>query len=59
VISYSNVLLSEGFEAAIGQHILWGVLTLGLTLFGPGAISIDWLLERRARSAETRVTQKR
>ena len=59
VISYSNVLLSEGFEAAIGQHILWGVLTLGLTLFGPGAISIDWLLERRTRSAETRVTQKR
>ena len=58
VISYSHVLLSEGFEAAIGQHILWGVLTLGLTLFGAGAISIDWLLERRARSAETRAKPK-
>jgi putative oxidoreductase len=49
VISYSHVLFGEGFEAAIGQHILWGVLTLGLTLFGPGAFSLDWLLERRSR----------
>jgi len=47
VISYSHVLFGEGFEAAIGQHILWGVLTLGLTVFGPGALSIDWLLERQ------------
>ncbi len=46
VISYSHVLLSDGFEAALGQHILWGTLTLGLALFGPGAISIDWLLKR-------------
>jgi putative oxidoreductase len=48
VISYSHVLFGEGFEAAIGQHILWGALTLGLTLFGPGALSLDWLLERRS-----------
>ena len=48
VISYSHVLLGEGFEAALGQHILWGALTLGLTVFGPGAISVDWLLERRS-----------
>lgn len=47
VISYSQVLFGEGFEAAIGQHILWGTLTLGLTLFGPGAFSLDWLLERQ------------
>lgn len=47
VISYSHVLFGEGFEAAIGQHILWGVLTLGLTVLGPGALSIDWLLERQ------------
>jgi len=48
VISYLHVLLGEGFEAAIGQHILWGVLTLGLTVFGPGALSVDWWLERRS-----------
>ena len=47
VISYSHVLFGEGFEAAIGQHILWGTLTLGLTVFGPGALSLDRLLERQ------------
>lgn len=48
VISYAHVLLAEGFEAAIGQHILWGVLTLGLVVFGPGLISVDTWLERRS-----------
>jgi putative oxidoreductase len=48
VISYSHVLLQEGFEAAIGDHILWGVLTLGLVVFGPGKISVDAWLERRS-----------
>jgi putative oxidoreductase len=46
VISYSHVLFGEGFEAAIGQHILWGALTFGLTVFGPGGLSLDRLLER-------------
>lgn len=46
VISYSHVLLTDGFEAALGQHVLWGTLTLGLMVFGPGAISVDRLLER-------------
>jgi putative oxidoreductase len=47
VIAYSHVLLGEGFEAALGQHILWGTLTLGVIVFGPGSLSIDALLERR------------
>ena len=47
VISYSNVLLAEGYEAALGNHVLWGTLLLGLTVFGPGKISVDALLERR------------
>jgi putative oxidoreductase len=48
VISYSNVLLAEGYEAALGNHVLWGTLLLGLSVFGPGKISIDTWLERRA-----------
>jgi putative oxidoreductase len=53
VISYSHVLLSEGLEAALGQHILWGVLSLGLVLFGSGLISVDaWLERRSALSAQ-------
>jgi putative oxidoreductase len=47
VISYSHVLMAEGFEAALGQHILWGVLTLGVIVFGPGALSVDAWLQRR------------
>ena len=30
VISYRHVLLAEGFEAAIGQHILWGFMLFTL-----------------------------
>ena len=52
VISYRQVLLAEGFEAALGDHILWGFMLLVLTVFGPGRLSLDaWLdtwLERHA-----------
>jgi putative oxidoreductase len=47
VISYSNVLLAEGSEAALGQHILWGTLLAFLILYGPGKISLDYLLNRQ------------
>lgn len=47
VISYSHVLLQEGFEAAIGQHVLWGWLLIMLAVYGPGRISVDhWLAGR-------------
>jgi putative oxidoreductase len=46
VISYANVLLAEGSEAAIGQHILWGTLLVYLILYGPGKLSLDQLLDR-------------
>jgi putative oxidoreductase len=51
VISYRHVLLGEGFEAALGQHVLWGFLLLLLAIHGPGAISIDRWLARRAGGA--------
>ena len=47
VISYAHVLLSEGFEAALGQHILWGFMLVTLAVYGPGAWSLDgWLAGR-------------
>jgi putative oxidoreductase len=55
VISYSNVLLAEGYEAALGNHVLWGTLLLGLSVFGPGKISLDAWLERRALPEPIRV----
>ncbi len=50
VISYRQVLLAEGFEAALGNHVLWGFMLLVLIVFGPGKISLDAWLEKRART---------
>jgi len=47
VISYRQVLLAEGSEAALAQHILWGFMLLVLIVFGPGRIAVDSWLERR------------
>lgn len=47
VISYRQVLLAEGFEAALGNHILWGFMLLVVLVFGPGHYSLDAWLERR------------
>jgi putative oxidoreductase len=49
VVSYAHVLLTDGFEAALGQHYLWGFMLLVLVVMGPGRWSVDGLLERRAR----------
>jgi putative oxidoreductase len=47
VVSYAHVLLSEGFEAAIGQHILWGFMLLVIAIYGNGPWSVDRLLRQR------------
>jgi putative oxidoreductase len=47
VYAYAHVLLEPGFEAALGQHYLWGVLLLCVIAFGPGALSVDAWLRRR------------
>jgi putative oxidoreductase len=46
VISYAHVLLSEGFEAALAQHVLWGFMLIVLAVYGPGKLSFDHLLTR-------------
>ncbi|MEO8017978.1 MAG: DoxX family protein [Pseudomonadota bacterium] len=48
VISYWHVLGSEGFEAALAQHVLWGYMAAVLILCGAGPISLDSLLEKRS-----------
>jgi putative oxidoreductase len=47
VISYRQVLLADGFEAALGQHVLWGFMLLILAVFGPGRFALDSWLEQR------------
>jgi len=51
VISYAHVLLGEGFEAAVGQHILWGFMLAVLAVYGPGAWSLDRVLGSRSGAA--------
>ncbi len=46
VISYRQVLLAQGYEAALGDHVLWGTLGLFLIIYGPGKLSLDYLLNR-------------
>jgi putative oxidoreductase len=48
VVSYWHVLGSEGFEAALAQHVLWGFMILVIAVFGAGGISLDhWSGRRR------------
>ena len=56
VISYRDVLFGENFEAALGQHVLWGTLLAALFVHGPGRWSADALasaLGGRARFGAT------
>ena len=48
VVSYSHVLYQDGFEAAIGQHYLWGFMLLMLCVYGPGTWSVDGVLARKS-----------
>lgn len=41
VVGYAHVLMSDGFEAALGQHYLWGLMLLTVLVFGPGRLSAD------------------
>lgn len=51
VVAYAHVLLAEGFEAALGQHWLWGYMLAVLAVCGPGALSVDGWRARRAAMA--------
>jgi len=54
VVAYAHVLLSEGFEAALGQHYLWGLMLATLLVFGPGRLSLDAALaDARPRGSAT------
>jgi putative oxidoreductase len=46
VVSYAHVLLAEGFEAALAQHVLWGFMLIMLAVYGNGPLALDRLLMR-------------
>jgi len=41
VVSYWHVLGKDGYEAALGQHVLWGFMIAVIAIFGSGAIALD------------------
>jgi putative oxidoreductase len=47
VISYWHVLGSEGYEAALAQHVLWGFMIAVIAVFGGGRIALDEKLGSR------------
>lgn len=50
VVAYAHVLLGEGFEAALGQHWLWGTMLATVVVFGGGRWSLDGVLQERDRA---------
>ena len=57
VISYRQVLLADGFEAALGNHVLWGFMLLVLVVYGSGPIALDqWLVGTGMRAGASRRT---
>ena len=51
VVSYWHVLGGEGYEAALGQHVLWGYMIAVVAVVGSGALSVDALLEKQRSRA--------
>jgi len=47
VVAYAHVLTGDGFEAALGQHYLWGWMLATLLVVGPGRLSTDAALGRK------------
>jgi putative oxidoreductase len=47
VISYRQVLLADGYEAALAQHVLWATLIAFLAIYGPDKFSLDHLLRAK------------
>ena len=47
VVSYRQVLLAEGFEAALAQHVLWGFMLVSVAVYGLGIFSVDYLVLKR------------
>ena len=55
VLFFFNIIAVISYAAlpdiAVKDHILWGTMILVILPFGPGKISVDYLLERRLRRA--------
>lgn len=46
VIAYAHVIFSEGFENAVTDHWVWGLMLVTVMAFGCGRLSVDYLIQR-------------
>ena len=46
VVAYAHVIFAAGFEASVADHYLWGLMLLAITIYGPGRLSLDFMLGR-------------
>jgi len=46
VVAYAHVIFAAGFEASAADHYLWGLMLLAITIYGPGRLSLDFVLTR-------------
>jgi putative oxidoreductase len=48
VVSYWHVLGSDGYQAALAQHVLWGFMLAIIAVFGAGRLALDhWAFDRQ------------
>ena len=52
VIAYAHVIFSAGFENTVNDHWLWGLMLLAVMVFGPGKLSLDYLINRYRGASE-------
>ena len=52
VIAYAHVIFSPGFENTVNDHWLWGLMLLAVMVFGPGKLSLDYLINRSRCGSE-------
>ena len=46
VVAYAHVIFSAGFENSVNDHWVWGLMLLAIMVFGPGKLSLDYLINR-------------
>ena len=47
VVSYAHVIFNPEFgTAALKDHLYWGLMLLVIAVYGPGRVSLDYLLTR-------------
>lgn len=51
VVSYAHVIFNPEFgTGALKDHLYWGLMLLVITVYGPGRLSLDYLLTRLSRA---------